>query len=501
MKQISLLLCTTFYFLVSYSQSVAINTDGTDPDASSILDVKSTGKGLLIPRMTKAQRDAIANPANGLLIFQTDNTPGLYTFNTSIGWASAGGDQLGNHTATKDFNLHGFRIYNTDTTAFLFLSTEGALTLKTVDNSISQPIYKQEKFKVDKSGGFFVRGELGIGSLPITGAGTRVLWYPFKGAFRAGGVDGAQWDDANLGFYTLASGYSSIATGVYSVSLGNENKATGSSSIAMGAGNNAAGNGSFVVGHSSVGINTYSIAMGHLAASTGIASVAIGERVTAGGNNSIALGYRATTRNFNGSMAMGDQSTNDSVESTANNQFVSRYSGGYKLFSNSTTTSGVQLVPQGNSWSFVSDSTKKENFIAANSESFLQKLQSLKLGSWNYKTQEVGRYRHYGPMAQEIFSAYGRDSLGIIGCDTLLASADMDGIMMIMLKGLEKRTTDLSNTQKKLEQTITALKSNIALLDEQNAFLRKQIALMEKNQNLTSLAGISNASIETKNTK
>ena len=171
------------------------------------------------------------------------------------------------------------------------------------------------------------------------------------------------------------------------------------------------------------------------------------------------------------------------------------------MFSNSTTTSGVQLVPQGNSWSFVSDSTKKENFIAANSESFLQKLQSLKLGSWNYKTQEVGRYRHYGPMAQEIFSAYGRDSLGIIGCDTLLASADMDGIMMIMLKGLEKRTTDLSNTQKKLEQTITALKSNIALLDEQNAFLRKQIALMEKNQNLTSLAGISNASIETKNTK
>ena len=48
---------------------VAINTDNSDADNSAMLDVKSTTKGLLIPRMTMAQREAIANPANGLLIF------------------------------------------------------------------------------------------------------------------------------------------------------------------------------------------------------------------------------------------------------------------------------------------------------------------------------------------------------------------------------------------------------------------------------------------------
>jgi uncharacterized protein (TIGR02145 family) len=50
---------------------VAINIDGSAPDNSAMLDVKSTTKGMLIPRMTLAERDLIANPANGLLIFCT----------------------------------------------------------------------------------------------------------------------------------------------------------------------------------------------------------------------------------------------------------------------------------------------------------------------------------------------------------------------------------------------------------------------------------------------
>ena len=52
---------------------VAINTDGSLPDNSAMLDVKSTTKGMLVPRMTAILRDAIASPANGLLIFCTDN--------------------------------------------------------------------------------------------------------------------------------------------------------------------------------------------------------------------------------------------------------------------------------------------------------------------------------------------------------------------------------------------------------------------------------------------
>src|SRR5215218_4090660 len=57
----------------------------TTPNASSILDMVSTSKGLLIPRMTKVQRDAIGSPATGLMIFQTNNTPGFYYY-TGSAW-------------------------------------------------------------------------------------------------------------------------------------------------------------------------------------------------------------------------------------------------------------------------------------------------------------------------------------------------------------------------------------------------------------------------------
>ncbi len=55
-----------------YSQNVGINTSGALPDASAMLDVVSTTKGVLIPRMTTAQRNAIAAPAEGLLIYNLD---------------------------------------------------------------------------------------------------------------------------------------------------------------------------------------------------------------------------------------------------------------------------------------------------------------------------------------------------------------------------------------------------------------------------------------------
>ncbi len=58
--------------LTSFSQNVGVNADGTPPDNSAMLDVKSTSKGFLPPRMTVAQRDAISNPVTGLIVFCTD---------------------------------------------------------------------------------------------------------------------------------------------------------------------------------------------------------------------------------------------------------------------------------------------------------------------------------------------------------------------------------------------------------------------------------------------
>jgi len=60
------------------AQNVGINNNGSAAAASAMLDVSSTSKGMLIPRMTMAQRNLINQPATSLLIYQTDNTPGYY---------------------------------------------------------------------------------------------------------------------------------------------------------------------------------------------------------------------------------------------------------------------------------------------------------------------------------------------------------------------------------------------------------------------------------------
>ena len=93
------LLATVLLFTVpvAYSQTnVGINNP--TPDASAALDVTSTTQGMLVPRMTKAQRDVInlvsgvSTPATGLLIYQTDNTAGFYYYNGTA-WTSVSGSQ------------------------------------------------------------------------------------------------------------------------------------------------------------------------------------------------------------------------------------------------------------------------------------------------------------------------------------------------------------------------------------------------------------------------
>jgi len=76
MKKITLLTIVLFSVL-SYAQ-VGINTN--TPDASSALDIESTTGGILIPRLTETQRDAISSPATGLMIYQTDQATGFYFY-------------------------------------------------------------------------------------------------------------------------------------------------------------------------------------------------------------------------------------------------------------------------------------------------------------------------------------------------------------------------------------------------------------------------------------
>jgi hypothetical protein len=62
-----------------FSQGVVISTnESATSDPSAMLDVQSTEKGMLVPRMTQTQRDAIQNPATSVLIYQIDGEPGFY---------------------------------------------------------------------------------------------------------------------------------------------------------------------------------------------------------------------------------------------------------------------------------------------------------------------------------------------------------------------------------------------------------------------------------------
>lgn len=74
-----------------------VNNDGSSSHSSAMLDVKSSDKGFLPPRMTQAQRNAISSPATGLIVFQYDGTQGLYMYNGTL-WSILIGSKDGSET-------------------------------------------------------------------------------------------------------------------------------------------------------------------------------------------------------------------------------------------------------------------------------------------------------------------------------------------------------------------------------------------------------------------
>ncbi len=78
MKKLFATIIVLFIGVNTLFSQVAVNTDGSAADNSAILDVKSTNKGMLIPRMTKTQRDAISSPATGLMVFNTTDSSFYY---------------------------------------------------------------------------------------------------------------------------------------------------------------------------------------------------------------------------------------------------------------------------------------------------------------------------------------------------------------------------------------------------------------------------------------
>jgi hypothetical protein len=88
--------------------SVSIGTNNVDP--SAILNISSNDRGILIPRVTLTQRNAIPNPTNGLLIYQTDNTPGFYYYD-GMNWVGMLNTNSSNNSSNANsliYTVSGF---------------------------------------------------------------------------------------------------------------------------------------------------------------------------------------------------------------------------------------------------------------------------------------------------------------------------------------------------------------------------------------------------------
>ena len=172
------MLCTCFFQFLQAQNNVGIGT--TTPNASAALDVSSTGKGLLIPRMLSSQRSAIASPATVLLVYQTDVTAG-FQYYTGTAWASLGSGAF-------------FKVSTADSNHIIYSSN------------------------ANYGKNFLVNAE----SVNYDGSGidTKMMFIPGKYAFRAGSIYSKNWDMYSIGNYSAAMGFKTKASNNNATAMG-----------------------------------------------------------------------------------------------------------------------------------------------------------------------------------------------------------------------------------------------------------------------------------------
>jgi len=249
----------------------------TTPNPSSIVDITSSTGGILLPRMLQSQRDAIPLPATGLLIYQTDGASGFYSYSGAV-WvplASAG--------AGGEFQSVSGVVFNTTAIAtddFVFGSNQ-------LDDNITSNADNARLF-FDKS----------------------------KGAFRAGDVSNAQWDNTNVGTGSFATGSNTTASGVSSTALGSGSSASGSNATALGNSTTASGAFSSAFGNATRSTGFGATSMGVLTTASGDVSFTSGSQTNASGGFSMATGF-STSASGVSSSAFGNVTTASGASSTA----------------------------------------------------------------------------------------------------------------------------------------------------------------------------------------
>jgi hypothetical protein len=238
----------------------------------------------------------------------------------------------------------------------------------------------------------------------------------------AGDNDGTNTHDL---YATVGGGFSNEATYWGDTILGGYNNA-------------ASGGGSFLGG----GDN--SVVSGNL-------SMAIGSRwCTASGIRSFAAGSLAKATGH-GAFVWADASTSDPFTVSDTNRFGVRAQGGVYFYSQSNLLAGAYLPSNTGSWSSISDRNAKEDIKPVKPAEVLEKAACIPISTWRYKGEDPG-IRHMGPMAQDVYAAFG---LG--DSDKGISTVDADGITLASIQALDQGTKDRGVRMNELEKEIERL--------------------------------------------
>ncbi|HEX5726414.1 MAG TPA: tail fiber domain-containing protein [Longimicrobiaceae bacterium] len=345
-----------------------------------------------------------------------------------------------------------------------------------------------ERFRVDSSGAFvafgFVR-DVGnttgcAAQLPASGAGTRFLWHPCRGAVRFGrapiGAGATTWDDANMDDFTFAGGNQVTASDYGAFAYGDQVTVSSTVGVGFGSGVTVSGTAGFSAGASNVCSGFACTAIGYTVRAGGQGSVALGYRTTANNDYSVALGYRASNNTHTGTMVMGDESTTDSVRNQADNEFRIRYNGGVRIrvstAANGNTPGaggnvGCDLTVAVPSWTCASSRTLKENYLAVDGEEVLARLRGVPVTTWSMIGADH-RVRHMGPVAEDFYRAFG---LGL--GETAIGLGDIDGVNLAAVKALEARTIAL-------QAELARKTARVETLEAQLAAVTRRLEALEK---------------------
>jgi hypothetical protein len=304
------------------------------PNASSLLEIKSTTKGILIPRMTLVQRNAIATPAAGLLIYQTNSTPGFYYYNgtswIAIAPKSAVWNLTGNAGTDSSINFVG----TTDAHPLVFKVNK--IKSGYIDNVNRNTAFGYQSLFSNAAGGS--NTAIGFSALFNNGIGANVS------------LDQGTRNTAigSFSMYSNTIGLYNTAIGVYSLSA----NVDGSFNTAMGVNaltNNTDGHDNTAIGLAALEANLH----GNLNVATGSRALqanTTGSSNTANGSSSLfsnttgsantAFGFEALYQNITGgnNTAIGFQSLHSSNSGFNNIAF------GYQSQFNSTNTSSNVAV-------------------------------------------------------------------------------------------------------------------------------------------------------------